>query len=694
MEFNAPAPSIPQEEENKNQISQPSEKEEQQQQKNQSNPEQEEKKDEIPNQENPKPEENQQPPEKEEQQQQQQPQPKLENPKPEENQEQPQPQPAPESKPEQNPLPSNDKPPSSAPEDLLPPRLPTDIPSINSSRIEVSILQGHKFFNENIPFVINLTSPDIDEKKSNVDLICVIDVSGSMDGMKIEYVKSSVKILMSMMDKNDRLCIILFDTSSNIFIPLSYTTEENKKKFEIKINNIFTRGGTNIISGLEKAVEVLIEEKKNQKEESNRVSSVILLSDGCDNYMNDIQIADKLKEKTKGHGLLFTLHTFGYGSDHDPKIMNRLANLRDGSFYYVAEIERVQEYFVSVLGGCMSVISKLVKMEVSMINKDGGKNNVIKKVFGINNLYNKELKDDYFMTEILQFISGKEYTFVMEVNLGKAIAINEEIIKVKLTYEDNLNEKVNDEFLYKNKIVESLDKKETDKADKEYIRSQVFDVLDEAVKLKDRYKNDEAKNILNKMKNWLIDRKNKLEKEKNGDDKIKKEVEDLQGYIKHIDDTFNMLIDDRIFESIGRTCISTRINEGQFKRSGQTLTFTNTRQTRMINESKKICSIPKTYLPNFSKSKGKFFDDDEDDIYGGFNCNYQTKAPYRGTMLLNNQPSNLDDNNICINTPQFGSYRSTVKEPGKLRTAKTMGPTKKSSLGKKGKEGKAHCILF
>jgi len=52
--------------------------------------------------------------------------------------------------------------------------------------IDISIIKGDKLLNKNIPFVINLSTPQPDEndKKNNEDLICVIDISGSMCGYK------------------------------------------------------------------------------------------------------------------------------------------------------------------------------------------------------------------------------------------------------------------------------------------------------------------------------------------------------------------------------------------------------------------------------------------------------------------------------------------------------------------------------
>ena len=114
---------------------------------------------------------------------------------------------------------------------------------------------------------------------------------------------------------------------------------------------------------------------------------------------------------TKGLGLSFTLNTFGYGDDYDSQIMNKLASIRDGSFFYVNNYRKIAEYFVSVLGGCISVISKKVDLNLRILNN----NCKIMKVFGENDLYYHKKNDNYFETSMLQFMCGKEYTFVLEI---------------------------------------------------------------------------------------------------------------------------------------------------------------------------------------------------------------------------------------------------------------------------------------
>ena len=47
--------------------------------------------------------------------------------------------------------------------------------------------------------------------RPSIDMICVIDKSGSMDGEKIELVKDSLKQLLEYLNEKDRLSLIMFD---------------------------------------------------------------------------------------------------------------------------------------------------------------------------------------------------------------------------------------------------------------------------------------------------------------------------------------------------------------------------------------------------------------------------------------------------------------------------------------------------
>ena len=430
-----------------------------------------------------------------------------------------------------------------------------------NKKINISILQSQKLFNKNTAFVISLTSPDKLEKDSNVDLLCVIDISGSMKGQKLTQIKLSLKSIISFMTPKDRLCIILFNDNANIYLNLDFMTEETKKIYLEKIEKIKAHGGTNILSGLTKALEILKEDKKNENNnepmEEMRVKTVMLLSDGYDNDYSTEEIVDEVKKITKGQNLAFTLHTFGYGEDYDSKLMSKLAIIRDGSFFAVENIDKIQEYFVNALGGCMSIIYNQIKLKIKMLKKDYK----IKKIFGQDKLFQFELKEDNFSFENLQIISGKEYTYTFEVELPEIIAINENIFEVELIGD---NDEKYTEF-GKYKIVGggfSI-------ADEEYLKNKLYDTLDEAVKLKEQKKIEQMNIILNKMKDWI-------EKNYEGINKSQ--------YLKKLNESMGYLKNDNSFQSIGRTRITADIYENQLRRGG---IISNKVQSHMIS------SLPK-----------------------------------------------------------------------------------------------------
>lgn len=88
---------------------------------------------------------------------------------------------------------------------------------------------------------------------TGIDLICVIDVSGSMQGIKIDMVKKTLKALLDFLNPRDRLCLIVFNSSATRITPLKCVTKTNLKYFNQAINTLNAGGGTTIGSGTELA---------------------------------------------------------------------------------------------------------------------------------------------------------------------------------------------------------------------------------------------------------------------------------------------------------------------------------------------------------------------------------------------------------------------------------------------------------
>ena len=90
-----------------------------------------------------------------------------------------------------------------------------------------------------------------------VDLVLVIDHSGSMEGLKLKMVRNTIKALMGFLREDDRVSVVIFDDKALRLTPLVRLTETNRQLLSQTIDKIEPDGGTNIHLGLEFALEIL-----------------------------------------------------------------------------------------------------------------------------------------------------------------------------------------------------------------------------------------------------------------------------------------------------------------------------------------------------------------------------------------------------------------------------------------------------
>ena len=146
------------------------------------------------------------------------------------------------------------------------------------------------------PLVVELSSEDKNEKIKGVDLICVVDISGSMvynNSTKLYLVKESLKYLVKLMNENDKLAIVAFNHDAYTKLSLTQMTEEGKNDANNTIDKLEASGGTDIFLGLKEALKLIT----NDYASGERVASMILLTDGYDlkkyadtNFKNHINI--------------------------------------------------------------------------------------------------------------------------------------------------------------------------------------------------------------------------------------------------------------------------------------------------------------------------------------------------------------------------------------------------------------------
>jgi Ca-activated chloride channel family protein len=188
--------------------------------------------------------------------------------------------------------------------------------------------------NGNFAMELNLTADDVigqyEENTRNVDMVVVLDRSGSMQGQKIQYARQAVHNLLAMLTPQDRLALISYADGVQKHANLLLATETNKMLLSNAIQEIAAGGGTNLGGGLQTGIEVLTTDKKN----TGNLGRVILISDGLANQgITDPRALAALASTAVKNE--FSVSTVGVGNDYNEYLMTAIADQGTGRYYYL-----------------------------------------------------------------------------------------------------------------------------------------------------------------------------------------------------------------------------------------------------------------------------------------------------------------------------------------------------------------------
>nr|AAO22679.1 unknown protein [Arabidopsis thaliana] len=218
-------------------------------------------------------------------------------------------------------------------------------------------------------------SDDARRARAPLDLITVLDVSGSMDGVKMELMKNAMSFVIQNLGETDRLSVISFSSMARRLFPLRLMSETGKQAAMQAVNSLVADGGTNIAEGLKIGARVI--EGRRWK---NPVSGMMLLSDGQDNFTFSHA---GVRLRTDYESLLpsscrIPIHTFGFGSDHDAELMHTISEVSSGTFSFIETETVIQDAFAQCIGGLLSVVILEQVVEIECIHEQGLKISSIK----------------------------------------------------------------------------------------------------------------------------------------------------------------------------------------------------------------------------------------------------------------------------------------------------------------------------
>lgn len=160
----------------------------------------------------------------------------------------------------------------------------------------------------------------------SVQMVTVIDRSGSMSGEKMEMVHAAGVELVDRMDSADELGLVQYDNRVDILRPLAPFGDANGVKQLIK--QISPSGGTNLGGGLKEGIDLF----KTPRE--NSVKRLMLMTDGLANAgEQNPKVLSEWARNAFNSGT--RISTIGVGLNYNATLLKQIAHAGGGEFYYV-----------------------------------------------------------------------------------------------------------------------------------------------------------------------------------------------------------------------------------------------------------------------------------------------------------------------------------------------------------------------
>ncbi len=190
-----------------------------------------------------------------------------------------------------------------------------------------------------------------------MNLVFVIDKSGSMEGERMQLVKDALELVIDQLKEDDTLGLVTFDSHGHVLqesIPV-----RERYKLRRAVRSLSTGGSTNAGEGLALGYEMI-----EQVFDPKRINRVILASDGVANTGETDQQRILADVRSRAEAEV-DLTTLGVGmGNHNDVFLEQLADQGDGSCHYLDDFAEAKRVLVDDFLGTLVTVGRQLKIQV------------------------------------------------------------------------------------------------------------------------------------------------------------------------------------------------------------------------------------------------------------------------------------------------------------------------------------------
>lgn len=186
--------------------------------------------------------------------------------------------------------------------------------------------------------------------RKNVNLVMILDTSGSMKGSKIDGVRQAAIQFVGEMGDNDYISLIVFENKSAAVLIEHIQVGAKRQEIIDQIKGLQASGSTPLYDSIGLGADVI-----GRNSSSQTTNAMIVLTDGLDTVSSSYRFDDTLISTASAHDT--TIFTIAYGNDANETLLSRLAQQAQGNFYLGTEanIVAIYEEMSAVFGGSQGI---------------------------------------------------------------------------------------------------------------------------------------------------------------------------------------------------------------------------------------------------------------------------------------------------------------------------------------------------
>lgn len=253
--------------------------------------------------------------------------------------------------------------------------------------------------------LIELTAPKVKvENRPPICVVPVLDVSGSMAGPKIDYLRKACRKLIDHLAPGDFAGVVAFDSAIYEVAPVREITQEQKEIIKKKISDLNAGSATNLSGGLMKALEWV----NSMDLPVETILRVIIFTDGQANVgLNGKDLLNMAIEKKQR----VSVSTFGFGTDCCQDFLADMSTRCDGNYAFIDSADAALSAFGRELGGLMSTYAQDIKVSITP-----DKNNSIVEILNDEDV---DEKDGAATIKLRDILGEEKKWLVLKVKLSE-----------------------------------------------------------------------------------------------------------------------------------------------------------------------------------------------------------------------------------------------------------------------------------